>query len=226
MAHLYLDIETIGASDPAIIADIAAGITPPKTMSKPETIAAWEAETKPGLVKEAVARTSFNGALGSVCVIGWAWDDETAHSEDLSRFSEREMLERFATFTGQYEANYTYGPKVIVGHNVTFDIRFLWQRAIVLGVPMPHWMPRNPAPWDRSIFDTMTAFAGVKDTISLDKLCKALGIPGKDDFDGSMVADAWAAGEFDKVAAYCRADVERVRLIHRKMKIAFGEMAA
>jgi hypothetical protein len=223
VSFLYLDIETIPASDPAIIAEISAGITPPKTMSKPETIAAWEAETKPGLVKEAVAKTSFNGALGSVCVIGWAWDDEPVRSATIEKVSEATMLRAWVQLVG---AEADFGPKIVVGHNVTFDIRFLWQRAIVLGVPMPSWMPRNPAPWDRSIFDTMTAFAGVKDTISLDKLCKALGIPGKDDFDGSMVADAWAAGEFDKVAAYCRSDIEKVRRIHRKMMIAFGECAA
>lgn len=223
MANLFLDIETLPASDPAIIAEIAAGITPPKTMSKPETIAAWEAETKPGLVKEAVARTSFNGALGSVCVIGWAWDDEPVRSATIEKVSEATMLRAWAQLAS---ADVVGGPKIVVGHNVTFDIRFLWQRAIVLGVQMPSWFPRNPAPWDRSIFDTMTAFAGVKDTISLDKLCKALGIPGKDDFDGSMVADAWAAGEFDKVAAYCRSDIEKVRLIHKKMQLAYGECAA
>lgn len=223
MSFLYLDIETIPTSDPAIIAEIAGGITPPKTMSKAETIAAWEAETKPGLVKEAVARTSFNGALGSVCVIGWAWDDEPVRSATIEKVSEATMLRAWVQLVG---ADADFGPKIVVGHNVTFDIRFLWQRAIVLGVQMPSWFPRDPKPWGRDTFDTMTAFAGVKDTISLDKLCKALGIPGKDDFDGSMVADAWAAGEFDKVAAYCRADVERVRLIHRKMKIAFGDMAA
>ncbi len=220
MSHLYLDIETIPASDPAIIADIAAGITPPKTMSKAETIAAWEAETKPGFVKEAVAKTSFNGALGSVCVIGWAWDDEPVRFATIEKVSEATMLRAWVQLVG---ADADFGPKIVVGHNVTFDIRFLWQRAIVLGVPMPSWFPKDPKPWGRDTFDTMTAFAGVKDTISLDKLCKALGIPGKDDFDGSMVADAWAAGEVEKVASYCRADVERVRLIHRKMQIAYGE---
>lgn len=222
MSFLYLDIETIPTSYPDIIAEIAAGITPPKTMSKAETIATWEAETKPGLVKEAVARTSFNGALGSVCVIGWAWDDEPARSATIEKVSEATMFRAWVQLAG---ADADFGPKIVVGHNVTFDIRFLWQRAIVLGVQMPSWFPRDPKPWGRDTFDTMTAFAGVKDTISLDKLCKALGIPGKDDFDGSMVADAWAAGEFDRISEYCRQDVERVRLIHRKMQIAYGEAA-
>jgi len=222
MSFLYLDIETIPTSDPAIIAEIAGGITPPKTMSKAETIAAWEAETKPGLVKEAVARTSFNGALGSVCVIGWAWDDEPVRSATIEKVSEATMLRAWVQLVG---ADADFGPKIVVGHNVTFDIRFLWQRAIVLGVEMPRWFPRQPKPWGREIFDTMTEWAGVRDTISLDNLAKALGMNGKDDLDGSMVADAWAAGEFDRISEYCRQDVEKVRLVHRKMQIAYGEAA-
>jgi hypothetical protein len=224
MAFLYFDIETLPTSDPAVIADIAASVTPPRSMTKPETIAAWEQDTKPGLVKEAVARTSFNGAQGSVCVIGWAWDDEPVQSRDLYFVgSERELLAETKSLILDGAG---YGSKTVVGHNVGFDIRFLWQRAIVLGVEMPTWWPRDPKPWGRETFDTMTAFAGSRDSISLDDLCKALGIEGKGDFDGSMVADAWAAGEHEKVAAYCRSDVERVRQIHRKIQIAYGEVAA
>jgi hypothetical protein len=222
MSFLYLDIETLPATDPAIIAEIASGITPPKTMTKPETIAAWEAETKPLIVADAVAKTSFNGALGSICVIGWAWDDEPARSATVEKMSERGVLQAWVKLVTMAA---DYGSKVIVGHNVSFDLRFLWQRAIILGVEMPHWLPRAPAPWHREIFDTMTAFAGQRDTISLDNLCKALGIEGKGDFDGSMVAAAWAAGEYDKVASYCRADVDRVRQIHKRMQIAMGEAA-
>lgn len=222
MSFLYLDIETIPTSDPDVIADIAAGISPPKTMSKAETIAAWEAETKPGLVKEAVAKTSFNGAFGSVCVIGWAWDNEPVRSATIEKVSEATMLRAWVQLVN---ASGDYGRKTVVGHNVTFDIRFLWQRAIVLGVEMPSWFPRQPKPWDRSIFDTMTEWAGVRDTISLDNLAKALGFGGKEGMDGSMVAEAWATGRVDEVASYCRHDVELVRNIHRKMQLAMGEAA-
>jgi hypothetical protein len=222
MSFLYLDIETLGTTDPAIIAEIASGITPPKTMTKPETIAAWEAETKPLIVADAVAKTSFNGALGSICVIGWAWDDEPARSISVEKQSEGWMLRSWVNMVVK---GGDYGGKTVVGHNVAFDIRFLWQRAFVLGVEMPRWFPRETKPWSRDLFCTMHRWGGDRDYTDLDSLCKALGIPGKDDFDGSMVADAWAAGEVEKVASYCRADVERVRLIHRKMQIAYGEEA-
>lgn len=218
---LYLDIETIGTSDPDRIAEIAATITCPGNITKAESIAAWEAEKKPKLVEEAVAKTSFSGAYGKVCCIGWAWDDGEALSVvgDEARVLVN-AIDRITMSAPQY------GLMTIVGHYVAnFDLRFLMQRAIVLGVRLPAWFPRDPKPWSREVFDTMTAWAGAKDSISLDNLCKVLGIPGKDGVDGSMVAGMWQRGELDEIASYCRADVERVRNVHRKMQVALGAAA-
>lgn len=218
---LYLDIETIGTSDPDRIAEIAATITCPGNITKAESIAAWETEKKPKLVEEAVAKTSFSGAYGKVCCIGWAWGD----SEPLSVIGD-EAYVMASAFDRITMSAPQYGLMTIVGHYVAnFDLRFLMQRAIVLGVRLPAWFPRDPKPWSREVFDTMTAWAGAKDSISLDNLCKVLGIPGKDGVDGSMVAGMWQRGELDEIASYCRADVERVRNVHRKMQIALGAAA-
>lgn len=222
--YLYLDIETIPTDDAERIAEIAASITPPKTMSKPETIAEWEANTKPGLVSEAVAKTSFSGAYGKICCIGWAWSDDEPKAW-IDHIGQSEVVTIRNAF---HEINKRagYGFPTIVGHYVAgFDIRFLWQRAMVLGVALPSWVPRDPKPWDKQVFDTMNAWGGAKDTISLDNLCKALGIPGKGDVDGSMIAGMWKRGEYQQIADYCRSDVERVRSVHRKMQVAFGEAA-
>lgn len=220
--YLYLDIETIPTTDAEKIAEIAASITAPKTMSKPETIAEWEAKAKPTLVSEAVAKTSFSGAYGKVCCIGWAWN--TFEARSTIGPDEREVIQ---SAFDRISVNLARVPVVtVVGHYVAnFDLRFLMQRAIVLGVTLPVWFPRDPKPWSREVFDTMAVWAGAKDTISLDNLCKALGLPAKGDIDGSMVADMWNRREFDAIAEYCRADVERVRNVHRKMQIAFGEAA-
>jgi len=114
-------------------------------------------------------------------------------------------------------------PITVVGHYVSgFDIRFLTQRAIVLGVKLPAWWPHEEKPWGDRIFDTMVKWAGVKGTISLDNLCFALGIEGKGDVDGSMVAKMFADGRHEEIAHYARQDVERVRQIHKKMIAAFG----
>ena len=50
----------------------------------------------------------------------------------------------------------------------------------------------------------------------MDDLCDIFGIAGKDDFDGSMVAEAWANGEHAKIAEYCQQDVARTREIHKR----------
>lgn len=223
--YLYLDIETIPTSDAEAIKAIGETITAPKSMSKPETIAQWEKDTKPGLVADAVAKTSFSGTAGKVCCIGWAWgDSEPEAIIDHIALSETVTIRQaFEKISSQATRN---ALPTIVGHYVAnFDIRFLWQRAIVLGVTMPHWFPRDPKPWSREVFDTMHAWAGAKDTISLDNLCKALGIPGKGEVTGADVAGMWARGDYDAIAKYCREDVARVRNVHRKMQIAYGEAA-
>lgn len=217
MTYIYLDIETIPTQSDAVRAEIAATISPPASMKKAETIAKWEEEQKPAAVAEAVAKTSFDGGRGHVCTICWANDDaavKTAHARDV-----QDEFDILTAFFNDIDDKHS---KTIVGHYVGgFDIRFLTQRAIALGVTLPSPMswPRNSKPWSDKIFDTMTAWAGDRNTIGLDALCKILGIEGKGGFDGSMVADAWLAGEHGRIADYCAADVERVRAIHRMFTV-------
>ena len=113
-----------------------------------------------------------------------------------------------------------------IGHNiVSFDLRFLFQRAVLNGVLPPSIIPFNARPWDTTVFDTMTAWAGVGNRVSLDKLCSAFGIAKKgseigDDIDGSKVWDYVRTGRIADVVEYCKGDVERVRAIHRRMTFA------
>jgi DNA polymerase elongation subunit (family B) len=226
MRYLYIDIETIPSQSPEVHDEIAAGITPPGNISKAETIAQWEADKKPALIRDAIAKTSFDGAIGHICCIGWAFGNFSPRSDFIEAVDqERDMLMEFVAALDD-EVDNAFQPPVVIGHNViNFDIRFLWQRAIVLGVRMPSWFPRDPKPWSGEVFDTMTAFAGARNTIGMDRLSRALGLPGKGEVDGSMVAGMWANGEFEKIAAYCRDDVDQTRAIHQKMLVAFGDAA-
>lgn len=226
--YLYLDIETIPAQSPEVRARIAEAVKAPGSMKKAETIAQWEAEQKPAAVEEAIAKTALNGAYGHICCVGWAVDDGAPQSYSMCDFStdeETEMLDHF--FEALRRENDMRFAVTVVGHNVSgFDIRFIWQRCIALGIRAPAWLPRDPKPWGNDVFDTMTAWAGSRDTISMDNLCAALGLPGKGEIDGSMVGKLFAEGRHEEIAEYCRADVERTRQIHRKMMIAFGQEAA
>jgi 3'-5' exonuclease len=106
----------------------------------------------------------------------------------------------------------------VIAHHAQFDIRFLWQRGVVHGIRPPWWWPIEAKPWDRDrLFDTMTAWAGIGNRVGLDKLCRLLGIDGKDGIDGSKVWDAVRDGRSSDVVDYNRDDVERLRACFRRL---------
>lgn len=226
MHELFLDVESLPTNDPALIAEISKDIKPPGNISKQETLDAWDKDKRPALVEEAVAKTSFDGAKGRLCCVGWAWGDGPTNSILLSDSRDEKTflaaaLEQITMSKPKVDAYYQTR---IIGHYVAeFDIRFIWQRAFVLGVKVPVWMPRAPRTWDKEVFDTMAQFAGAKGSISLDNLCKALGVEGKTGIDGSMVSGMWERGEYEDVGSYCEDDITRVRNVYRKMQIAYGE---
>ena len=223
MATIILDCETLPSQRDWARDELAASIRPPGTIKKAETLAAWERDDKPVAVEDAWLKTSFDGALGQLCVIGWAVDDGEPQSlqvDDLSRESERKVLAGFFdAVRGVHYGNSGQRP-LIVGHNLPFDLGMLWKRAFVLGVKPPLWLPRDPKPWSESVFDTMSYFAGVKDRISLDRLCRVLGIEGKTGMTGADVWPAVRDGRISEVAAYCRHDVLITRAVYRRLTFA------
>lgn len=215
MIKIHIDIETIPNQSAQYRAKVREGIKPPGTIKKPESILQWLEENAETATDEAIAKTSFDPAYGHICCIGWAIDDEPVQAAltGSSLDNEASVIDEF------FDSLPKMGMAKFIGHYITgFDLRFIMCRAIVLGVKIPSIWPRDPKPWDQGVFDTMIAWAGVRGTISQDRLCEALGLPGKGDFDGSMVAAAWANGEHQRIAEYCRSDVETVRAIHRRFE--------
>lgn len=233
MNAFYLDIECIGTEDDAVIAEIstpildkaiadAEAVAPPKNYTKIETITEWwETTGNPKVkaikeaaeqdVKDAIAKTSFDGALGKIICIGHAVEDDPVES---LIGDEGSMLELFFS---EFRPGAEY---IFVGHNIAgFDLKYLWKRAVILGIRPPRQIPFKAKPWDNAVFDTMAQWdSDPSKRISQDKLCKALGIPtSKGDMDGSMVWDKWREGKIEEIALYCRKDVEAVRQIHKRM---------
>lgn len=222
--NLYIDIETLPTARADVRDYIAATVKPPATMSKAETIAKWEAESKAGAIDEAVAKTGLDGSFGRVCVIGWAFNDGKPRTL-LNADNEAALLTCFADEMADAINHSTEFSTCVIGHNVSsFDLRFLVQRFIVNGIRPPMVIQRaaQAKPWESDkVFDTMVQWAGVGNRISLDKLCLALGIPSpKGDMDGSMVAEYVAAGRIEEVAVYCCRDVEAARAVHQRMTFA------
>lgn len=211
---IFLDIETIPTSDPDVIASLETTIKPPATHKKQETIDAWMAENKEQALKELVSKTSFDSILGRIACISWAIDDGAIESTGAGN-TEQEILERL------FDAIPKNKPVTFCGHNIAgFDLPFIKHRAIINNVKMPEQFKAaaKAKPWGDEIADTMLMWStDPQKRTSMDKLCKALGIQGKDGFDGSMVAETWPVDPM-KVIAYCMDDVARTRKIYNRIK--------
>lgn len=226
--NIYLDVETLGTTDPEVIAEFEANIKAPATYKKPESIAEWMKENRESALKEMVSKTSFSGLYGSIACICYAFDDGKVFSVDC-RDGEKKMLEDFYSHIYDQTSTAIHGGVVegkatFVGHNIVgFDLPFLKHRSIILGVKPPRaFMEAFAAkPWGSEVADTMLLWSSDKEKrASMDKLCKAFGIPGKGDFDGSMVADTWPIDPH-KVITYCADDVQRTREIYKRITFNF-----
>lgn len=223
---LTFDIETLPCTDPDFIASVAETIAAPAQYKKPESIAEWLRDNKAQAVKDAVAKTSFDGLYGRIACICYAFNDGDVFSVDLnSSGDEKTMLEHFYSHVFDetsmvYHGGMTNEAATICGHNVAgFDLPFLKHRSIIHGVkPVPAMLKAmNAKPWDGCIADTMLMWSSDREKrVSMDKLCRAFGIEGKGDFDGSMVADTWATDP-QKVIDYCKDDVRRTRSIFKRL---------
>lgn len=239
----YIDIETIPTQRPDIMAEIRdslkadldakiAAISPPSNYKKQETIDEWLAIEAPKIrtklesefeatADEAYRKTSLDGAFGQICVIGWAVDKdkvERHYVKDLSLEEERNLLVSFMYWHDELDALMT----TVVGHHVLgFDLRYIVQRCMVHGIRPATVISRaaKAKQWDSElVYDTMVQWAGAGNRVSLDKLCKALGVVSpKCAITGANVWDYVKAGKIADVAEYCMGDVEAVRRVHQRM---------
>lgn len=224
---ITLDIETTPSVDPDVHAQIAEEITPPGSMKKAETIAAWEVNEKPKAVHEAILKTALDGSRGHIAVIGAAINNEdpvTFYVDSTSPHEhEAAVLQEFFDFVSQSYSVSTQRLPMFVGHNIIgFDLRMIFQRAVILGVRPPAIFPFHAKPWDDAVFDNMLRWNGGDRTkyISQDKLSRALGQPGKGEVDGSQVWPLVSSGNIRAVAEYCADDVRQARANFQRLTFA------
>ena len=221
---LYLDIETLPTSSPEFIAQASASVTAPAQYKKPESIAEWMRDNKEQAVKDIVAKTSFDGLYGSIACICFAFDDGDVHQVNCINGEEKMLRDFYFSVSQvssiQYVGGSTSIPMVVCGHNVAgFDLPFLKHRSMINGAKPPSLLLKamNAKPWDNCIADTMLMWSSdSQKRVSMDKLCKAFGLQGKGEFDGSMVADTWPHDP-QKVIEYCKDDVRRTREIYKRL---------
>lgn len=224
--NIFFDIETIFTQDGRKADYLVDEVKAPSKMSRPETIDAWEKSTsetwgRAADEKAAITKSSLDGAFGEICAIAFAADStDPAVTVRNDARSEADIIKGFFDAVTMLAQGNLSQDITLIGHNIYgFDMQFIMHRCAVLGIRLPLWWPHDMRPYSKSFYDTMLRW-DARNFISLDRLCMALGLDGKSDIDGSMIADLWQAGDYQKIADYACDDVIKVREVWRKMSEA------
>lgn len=223
--HITLDLETIPTQAEGALEAIRQTVRPPGSYSKPESVQKWMDENASAEAEKQWRRTALDGGQGEVISVAFAVDDDAPlvyarHHEGTK--SEADLLrEVYAVLTMEIQAsNATPDSVTWCGHNVAgFDLPFLYKRSAVLGVRPSVNLRHDCPPWHPNVADVMFMWAGRTGTISLDALCRALGVPSPkaEGMDGSKVYDRWKAGDTDAITRYNVLDVEAARECFKRM---------
>lgn len=173
--------------------------------------------------RQLLEKAPLDAATGRVCAVGYKSDNGTEILDTRLDYDERQLIER----CWQCFQNIRNAGRQIVGFNsANFDIPFLVRRSFIVGVTVPYWIftpTRYLAPLFVDLMQIWQA-GNRRDYISLDKVCKAMGVPGKpDDCTGAMF---WrmlgSPNEAEREAAigYLRNDLDMTLAVAQRMGIS------
>lgn len=231
--NLFLDIETIPGQHPEALEAVRAAIKPPGTLKKAESIAAWWASEAEAAAEEVHRKQALDGGTAGeivsiACVNedGGQWVRCRAPGESEAQLLreffiavDRWCAEEASRMTLGHPEAWPVDAHYPVAHNAAFDLGFLWRRSIVNRVALPRWIPGPDARVGKEFGCTMHQWAGYGGRVSLDSLCRALGIasPKGEGMDGSKVYDAWKAGEVERIASYNLKDARTVAEVWQRL---------
>lgn len=220
--RITLDIETIpdlreGAEQSAL-----SRIKAPGNYRDQAKIDAYIAEKG----AEAWRSTALDGSYGQLFCIGFALGNEepvVLARSDIDDPTPEDEFDLLDGFWGYVDESLTDAPTWI-GHNILkFDLRFLWQRSVILGVPMRRRLPYDVSPFSTEVADTMTMWSGERTGgPSLDNLLDILRIPNPDPIKGSEVWDHVERHEYKTVIEHCYQNVVGTREAWRRMALLPG----
>jgi 3'-5' exonuclease len=238
---VYLDLETIPDQTPNAVQLIADELTvKAPDLTKPKLIDALDLDPAQGKFKtvpelkemwlekfgesakmdqaeEKWLKTSFDGGRGEICCIGVSISGKTQILVD----EEKPMLIQLNNLIlGNCDYARVKPDVEFVAHNAKFDLPFLHKRFVINKVKpqfKTNWHGRH----GQHHFCTMEEWAGFGGRISQDNLCEILGLPTKPGMTGADVWPEYQKGNIEKIAEYCKYDVETVIELHKRL--TFGE---
>jgi len=223
--NLYIDIETIPGGERPRVEDLKC----PGSYKKPDSIKAWyDDPARKEEVEEAFRKTALDPWAGQIVCIAYKLDDDEFGDEEVMGMwgtDEERLITAFSETLQQYDRKLKDKMSVVhfVGHNIkSFDIPYLYLRAAKYDLKWLQQVIPNGFQRDR-IYDTMemcavTARMTPDKYVSLDKACRFFGLDGKGDIDGSMVYDLYKEGRYQEISDYCKADVEKVIELHKRLR--------
>lgn len=205
MSQLILDVETYGLAEAA---DFLEPPTAPSNYKDETKIAAYIEKAK----AESLARCALDVDLCRIVCAGWVADGDgvrVAVAKDAHQ--ECDLLRTLWSLIGAHAQ--------IVGFNVLgFDLPVLIRRSQYLGVETVGLsLDRYRTPH----LDLMEflSFNGKLKYRSLDFYCRRFGIDVVDDHNGKDIDALVKAGDWDAVAAHCRADLTKTRRLAERLGV-------
>ena len=232
--NIFLDVETIPTQNEryARVLDEQLAIDKenakvPSNYKDPVKIEQWYTDRHATLEAERDERwqaTSLNPTWGElICCVMAIEDEEPRLFTRTIAQSEQWLLSNvFALLQSVlYPVAGAMHQATFIGWAIDFDLRFLWQRAIINNLKPPPYLPRplNMRPMTEHCIDLMQYWAGWGKRIKQREVCHALGVDIHDDIDGSEVWRCVQVGDYDKVNQHCIADVQRMQQLAERMGI-------
>ncbi len=214
--NIFIDIETLPGDRRPDPSDIPA----PGNYKDPVKISAYQ-ESK---VEEVYRGQSLDSMVGRILCIGYAINEEPtsiiAPQDPFDPASEAGLLVRLSELLPN---STPYEPITWIGHNaVGFDGKWIWRRAIKYQIKRLSSAIRLDK-YHGNVADTMRMWAQgeYRDNCKLDTLAGFLGVERKTEgMDGAQVYPYHLAGRHQEIYDYCRQDVEVVRAVYNRLRMA------
>jgi predicted PolB exonuclease-like 3'-5' exonuclease len=116
------------------------------------------------------------------------------------------------------------GAALVTFHGKGFDLPVLELRSLKHGIPMPASAAAARRGSGAEHHDLKEQLAGTGTAAPLDLYAKLVGLPGKEDVAGEDVAALYAAGDLDRIAAYCMSDVVQTFLLFLRLRLVLGSL--
>jgi 3'-5' exonuclease len=115
------------------------------------------------------------------------------------------------------------GAGLVSFHGKGFDLPVLALRSLKHAVPTPAWSAATRR-GGGDHHDMRELLAGQASPAPLDLYAKLVGLPGKGEVAGGDVQELYAAGDLDRIAAYCMTDVVQTYFLFLRHQLIEGAL--